>query len=219
VGFKYIAEVLWQLEQTGAYEDVSGAPEDFVLGTEESHGYLVTPKIRDKDAAASALLLAELSLDLKRQGKTVLDYLDEIYRCFGYFQTRLDTIVMTGIQGKQKMARMLDALRKEPPVAIGGLPVTRFEDLLDEEGRLGPLQGATDRGARNFLLFRLDERGRIALRPSGTEPKAKAYLEVWSAPRGGGMSDVAWRQSCEEVERLMERLSKGFQQLVVPLGG
>ena len=78
VGFKYIADVLWQLEQNGAYEDVAGTPEDFVIGCEESHGILVTPQIRDKDAAGAALLLAELALDQKRQGQTVLDYLDAV---------------------------------------------------------------------------------------------------------------------------------------------
>ena len=71
VGFKYIADVLWQLEQNGAYEDVRGTPDDFVIGCEESHGILVTPQIRDKDAAGAALLLAELALDQKRQGRTV----------------------------------------------------------------------------------------------------------------------------------------------------
>src|SRR5947207_4157389 len=66
VGFKYIAEVLWQLEQNGSYEDVQGSPEDFVIASEESHGILVTPKIRDKDAGGAAVLLAELALDQKR---------------------------------------------------------------------------------------------------------------------------------------------------------
>src|SRR5262249_42680948 len=68
VGFKYIADVLWQLEQHGAYQDVRGSPADFVIATEESHGILVTPQIRDKDAGAAALLLAELALDQKRKG-------------------------------------------------------------------------------------------------------------------------------------------------------
>ena len=73
VGFKYIADVLWQLEQTGAYDDVRGTPADFVIGAEESHGILATPQIRDKDAGAAALLLAELALDQKRRGQTVVN--------------------------------------------------------------------------------------------------------------------------------------------------
>src|SRR5439155_14892427 len=111
VGFKYIADVLWQLEQQGAYEDVRGTPEDFVIGCEESHGILVTPQIRDKDAGGAALLMAELALEQKRQGRTVLDYLDLLARQFGYFRNEGFQVVMSGILGKKNMARLLDALR------------------------------------------------------------------------------------------------------------
>src|SRR5207302_141233 len=89
VGFKYIAEVLWQLEQNGNYEEARGTPDDFVIASEESHGVLVTPQIRDKDAAGAALLLAELALEQKRAGKTVMDYLDAIERRFGYFKNEV----------------------------------------------------------------------------------------------------------------------------------
>src|SRR5262249_51264051 len=78
VGFKYHADVLWHLEHEGFYEDVRGTPEDFIIASEESHGILVTPKIRDKDSAGAALLLAELALDQKRQGRTVLHYLETL---------------------------------------------------------------------------------------------------------------------------------------------
>jgi phosphoglucomutase/phosphomannomutase len=210
VGFKYIADVLWHLERTGAYEDVRGTPDDFVLGCEESHGILVTPQIRDKDAAGAALLLAELALDEKRHGRSVLDYLDTLYRRFGYFKTELLPIIMTGVLGKQNMARMLDRLRASPPAEVGGLPVTGFEDLRDERGRMGPFKGETDRAARNFLLFRFGDRGRIALRPSGTEPKAKAYVEVWSPPAPGGVSADAWQRMCGDVDALAKRLAEDF---------
>jgi phosphoglucomutase/phosphomannomutase len=215
VGFKYVADVLWQLEQRGAYEDVRGTPEDFVIGGEESHGILVTPQIRDKDAAGAALLLAELALSQKRQGLMVLDYLDMLGRRFGYFRTDLVPVVMTGIQGKQNMSRMLDSLRTTPPRTIGGLAVTEFEDLRDERGRLGPIKGATDAAARNVLLFRLGDAGRIALRPSGTEPKAKAYLEVCSAPRAGGASDEAWHNTRKRVDDLVSVLRKDFLRQVL----
>jgi phosphoglucomutase/phosphomannomutase len=210
VGFKYIADVLWQLEQHGSYEDVRGTPEDFVIAGEESHGILVTPQIRDKDAGAAALLLAELALDQKRRSRSVLHYLEALSRQFGYFRTELVPVVMTGVLGRQNMARMLDSLRAEPPREIGGLTVTACEDLRDERGRLGPLKGATDAAARNVLLFRLGERGRIALRPSGTEPKAKAYLEAYSAPRAPGSSDAAWQRTCHEVDELIEQLASDF---------
>jgi phosphoglucomutase/phosphomannomutase len=212
VGFKYIADVLWHLEQDGGYEDVRGTPEDFVIGCEESHGILVTPQIRDKDASGAALLLAELALDQKRQGRTVLDYLDQLYRQFGYFRNEGVPVVMTGILGKQNMARMLDALRASPLKAIAGLPVTHFEDLRDEHGHFGPLKGATDAASRNVLVYHLGERARVVLRPSGTEPKAKTYLEVNSAPCPPGASAEAWQRTCREVDELIGRLGKEFVQ-------
>jgi phosphoglucomutase/phosphomannomutase len=219
VGFKYIADVLRQLEEQGAYEDVRGTPEDLVIACEESHGILVTPKIRDKDAAGAALLLAELALEQKRRNHTVLDYLDRIYRQFGYFRNDGVPVVMTGIQGKQNMARMLDAMRASPPETIADLKVTAFEDLRDESGRLGPLKGATDASARNVLLFHLGDKARIALRPSGTEPKAKTYIEVCSPPCPAGATAQAWRKTCGEVDELAKRLADDFQRQALQLIG
>src|SRR5207302_2662143 len=115
VGFKYIADVLGNLEQNGAYEEVQGTPEDFVIGCEESHGILVTPQIRDKDAGGAALLLAELALEQKRRGRTVADYLEVLERQFGYFDNKIISLAMTGVEGKQQMARMIDRLRAAPP--------------------------------------------------------------------------------------------------------
>jgi phosphoglucomutase/phosphomannomutase len=219
VGFKYIADVLWQLEQHGAWEDVRATPDDLVIACEESHGILVTPKIRDKDAGGSALLMAELALDQKRQGRSVLDYLESIFRQFGYFRNEVVMVSMPGIQGKQQMARMLDLLRSSPPREMAGLPVTAFEDLRDESGRLGPFKGGTDRAARNFLILRLGDRGKIALRPSGTEPKAKAYIEVCSPPCPPGTSSADWQRSCAAVDELFERLSRGFLKYALGLVG
>jgi phosphoglucomutase len=219
VGFKYIADVLWQLEQNGAYEDVRGTPEDLVIGCEESHGILLTPKIRDKDAGASALLLAELALDQKRRGRTVLDYLDQLARDFGYFRNEGVTVTMTGIEGKRDMARMLDALRRSPPREIAGLPVTSFEDFRDERGRFGPIKGATDFAGRNVLLFRLGEQARVVLRPSGTEPKAKTYLEACSPPCKAGTPVAEWQRTCRAVDELVRRLGADFQKKALGLIG
>lgn len=210
VGFKYVADVLWQLEQGGAYEDVRGTPEDFVIGVEESHGILVTPQVRDKDAGGAALLLAELALDQKRRGQTVLDYLDRLEHEFGYFHNTGVPVFMTGLEGRQQMARLLDRLRAEPLQEVAGLAVTGFEDLRDERGRFGPLKGATDAASRNVLVFRCGERARVVLRPSGTEPKAKIYLEVCTPPCPPGTPPEAWRRRCREADELLERLSADF---------
>ncbi|HKB03234.1 MAG TPA: phospho-sugar mutase [Gemmataceae bacterium] len=215
VGFKYIAEVIWQLESAGAYEDVTGAPADFVLGCEESHGIQTTPDLRDKDAGGAAVLLAEMALEQKRQGRTVPEYLDALARQFGYFRNEVLNLVMTGIEGKSNMVRMLDALRKKPPRAVGGLAVTSVEDLRDENGRMGPLKGATDAASRNVLIFRLGEVAKVVLRPSGTEPKAKAYLEVRSAPWKPGVTGEAWDAACREVDAMAQRIATDFLGLAL----
>jgi phosphoglucomutase len=215
VGFKYIADVLWHLEQDGSFEEVRGTPEDFVIASEESHGILVTPSIRDKDSAGAALLMAELALEQKRQGRTVLDYLEALYRQFGYFRHEGVSVVLSGILGKKNMARMLDDLRATPPGEIGGLAVSAFEDLRDEQGHLGPIKGATDFASRNVLIFQLGERARIALRPSGTEPKAKTYIEACSAPCPAGASVADWQRTCRDVDELAKRLADDFLRMAL----
>jgi phosphoglucomutase/phosphomannomutase len=210
VGFKYVAEALWQLEQTGAYEDVQGTPADFVLACEESMGYLLTPQIRDKDAGASALVLAEAALDQKRRGRTLGNYLEQIGRQVGYFRNTLQTIALPGIEGKENMARMLDRLRASPPEEIAGLRATAFEDLRNQDNWLGPIKGATDLAARNFLIFHFGERARISVRPSGTEPKAKLYIEACSAACPAGASESKWRTICQEVDAVAGRLATDF---------
>jgi len=218
VGFKYHADVIAQLEATGAYGDFRGTPADFVIATEESHGILATPGIRDKDSACAALLLAEVALHQKRQGRTVPDYLNDLNRQFGYFRNELLNIVMKGLEGKSNMLRMLNALRQSPPADIGGLPVVKFEDLQDESGRLGPFRGNTDRAARNFLIFRLAGDGltaKVCLRPSGTEPKAKAYLEVACEPYQAGTPLANWELTCQRVDATVQRLATAFLTLAL----
>ena len=210
VGFKYIADVLWQLESTGAYEDVRGTPADFILGCEESHGILTTSQIRDKDAGGAAVLIAEMALEQKRQGRSVVDYLEQIFRQFGYFRNEVLNIIMKGIEGKSHMARMLDTMRASPPAKIGGLNVTEVEDLRDENGRLGPHKGATDVASRNVLIFRLGESAKVVLRPSGTEPKAKAYIEVSTQPCPANAPKETWEKTCKTCDELVQRIATDF---------
>jgi phosphoglucomutase len=216
VGFKYVADAIWQLEQNGSVEDVRGTPQDFVIATEESHGILLTPQLRDKDAGAAALLLAELALDQKRQGSTVVDYLDRLAREFGYYHNSGVPVFLPGLQGRQLMMQLLDRLRAAPPRQLAGLTVTAVEDLRDEEGRFGPLKGGTDAASRNVLIFRLGESAKVVLRPSGTEPKAKIYLEVCSPPCPA-LPPAAWKRSCQEVEELAARLSAEFVRYALAL--
>ncbi len=213
VGFKYHADVLWQLESTGQYGDVRGSVTDFVIASEESHGILATAGIRDKDSACAALLLAEAALYQKRQGRTLVEYLDDLNRQFGYFRNELLNIVLTGLEGKVNMGRMLNALRKTPPKHIGGMAVASFEDLQDTDGRMGPFKGDTDKAARNFLIFRLAGDGieaKVCLRPSGTEPKAKAYIEVSGQPWKAGTPQTAWDAACAVIDTRVQDLATDF---------
>src|SRR5262249_57507612 len=98
------------------------------------------------------------------------EYVEEGGGAFGYFGNEGVPVFMRGVQGRKQMAEMLDRLRADPPREVGGLEVAGFEDRRDPTGRLGPLKGATDAAARNVLVFRLGERARVVLRPSGTEP-------------------------------------------------
>src|SRR5262249_28151301 len=121
----------------------------------------------------------------------------------------------TGIEGKEQMGKMLDLLRKKPPTSIANLSVTKFEDLRDENGRMGPLKGATDAAGRNVLLFHLGDSARIALRPSGTEPKAKVYVEASSPPAAANMSQDRWGHVCRTVDELAKELAADFQRLAL----
>jgi len=210
VGFKNMAEVLRQFEENGSFEDVRATPADMIISTEESHGILAMPQLRDKDAGAACLMLAELALEEKRNGRTVLDRLNDIARQFGYFRNELVNIAMQGIEGKQLMTKMMDSLRSNPPKEIGGMRVTQFEDLRDPNGRMGPIRGATDAAGRNVLVFRLGESASVVLRPSGTEPKAKAYIEVASEPAKRGLSENDWESMCRRVDLDVQRLADDF---------
>lgn len=214
VGLKFVAEVLRQLEQTGTYEDISGTPADFVIGGEESHGVLAMPQLRDKDGASACLMLAELTLDCKRRGDTLARHLDELYRRFGYVRTELRNLMLPGIQGKLQIAHMMQRLRNDPPKSIAGLNVTGFEDWRDESGRLGPIKGETDAATRNLLLFQFGENARLAIRPSGTEPKAKVYVEVSSPPRTSGSSEEEWLRTCQGIDETAKRLANEFATMI-----
>ena len=173
------------------------------------------PEIRDKDSGSACLLLAELALFQKRRGRSVLDHLEYLNRTYGYFWNGLQNLVMTGILGKQQMMAMLTSMRNDHPKEIGGRKVTKVVDYWNEESRLGPIKGDTDRASRNLLIFHVEGNAKVALRPSGTEPKAKAYIEAATEPCTPGTSPADWQKMCADTVAAGEALGKAFVTLAM----
>ncbi|NOY26825.1 MAG: phospho-sugar mutase, partial [Oligoflexia bacterium] len=144
VGFKYIGDALHHLETDGEFAGVRARLGDFALGAEESHGLLITPAIRDKDAAGAALLIAELASLEKARGRTLVDTLEDLWRRVGYVKNLLKSTVMLGAEGRARIATVMDHFRLHPPTEIGGRAVTAFRDRQDPTGIFGPHKSATD---------------------------------------------------------------------------
>lgn len=187
VGFKYVADGLRRLETTGEWGSIRASEVVFVGAAEESHGVLVTDRIRDKDAAGGAVLLAWLAAEVADTGQTLVDVLERLWVEHGYVRNDQVSITYGGAVGQLRLAELLDRLRAERPSRIGSREVVASFDHRDETGRLGPFVSESDRAARNVLVYHLaagarDDGARVILRPSGTEPKLKVYVEVQGVP-------------------------------------
>ncbi len=206
VGFKYVAAVLDELERTGSYRGVRATTADFVVAVEESHGVLLTSEIRDKDASGAALVLAEMAARMRAEGRAIPDLLADLEREHGVVVNRLTSMIMRGAAGQAAIERIQDELRRAPPAEIGGAAVRRVVDHWDESqgSRFGPLRSATDRAARNVLVFHLDGDARVIIRPSGTEPKNKTYTEAATPPLQPGVDLTRVRAECEARARALE---------------
>ena len=186
VGFKYVADVLRALDEEGSYGPLHADAVRYVAGLEESHGVLVTDQMRDKDAAGGAVVLAALADEAAARGETLVDVLRGLEFAHGYVACAQLNLQFPGATGANQMRGLLDRMRASPPATLGGRPVEAFIDHWDQRGRFGPFRSASDRAGRNVLVARLgagavDRGARVILRPSGTEPKLKVYLEVAGA--------------------------------------
>lgn len=171
IGFKYIGETILKTE---------GTQERFIIGGEESYGLLKGTYARDKDGAIGALLLAEYAAELKAAGKTLYDRLIELYSEHGIYVENLATAQFPGADGFKNMQRIMQELRSNPPTELGGYPVSRIHDyssLTTTELATGATT-TIDCITGNVVVFELgDSRRRVTVRPSGTEPKLKLYLQ------------------------------------------
>ena len=168
-GFKWIADIINHKQQ-----------EQFLVGGEESYGYLIGDAVRDKDAVASAVMIAEMAANAKSQGRTVLQQLEAIHREFGQYQERLISITKKGRSGAQEIADMMTALRNNPPKTLAGSPVIIAIDhsnSIQTDLRTG-VTSSTGLPASNVLQFITEAGDKVSARPSGTEPKIKFYFSV-----------------------------------------
>jgi phosphoglucomutase len=202
VGFKYIAEELNRLEREGKIRG-------FILGTEESHGILVGDYCRDKDAAGAAIWIGELASEQKKNGKTLVDFLDEIYSHYGYCHNHLTEIRLLGAKGVEQIASIMDHLRSEAIENFDGFSVIQMIDRW--QGDPQPHLSVTDTSSRNVLVFKfkdfpLTQGLRVTVRPSGTEPKIKMYYEVTGKPFPIETAD----ENKNQVVAIRQKLEKSF---------
>lgn len=145
----------------------------YVFGGEESYGYLASDRVRDKDANAAVLMFAEMAAGLASAGKSIPEYLDEVYLRYGYYSEDMINIYYEGASGAARINAILESYRKEPPSKVGGIAVTGWKDfgtqtLHDADGKEIPKQ--------DFYFIELENGYSFAVRGSGTEPKIKFYI-------------------------------------------
>ena len=198
-GFKYIGEQIALLE-------AEGHPERFVMGFEESYGYLTGTSVRDKDAVNASLVICRMAAHYKARGLTLADALRDAEKRFGAFRNLLENHAFAGQEGMRKMAAMMSALRKDPPREVMGLKLCRLQDFetkTDTDLETGSVTPIT-LPKSNVLKFYYGDKVTAVVRPSGTEPKLKIYHAV----RG---------DSPEEAEKLLQNWQEAFGKITEQL--
>jgi phosphoglucomutase len=167
-GFKYIGEKIGEIEQSGGC---------FLLGFEESCGYLAGTFVRDKDAVIASALIACAAVRQRLRGKSLLERLDELSRKYGYFHERLISVPIAASIGA---GEAMESLRRDIPDSVGGFPVVEVHDYLTgwTKRRGTGVRVPIDLPRENCIQLMLTECGKVTLRPSGTEPKLKLYIAV-----------------------------------------
>lgn len=184
-GFKYIGEKIREFEDTG--------DKTYLFGFEESYGYLAGNFVRDKDAVIAAMLVCEMCLYYKEQGKSLYDALIELYEKYGYFKETLVSVELKGKEGQEKISSCIEALRHTPIDEIDGVKVVKRLDykLSVEEEVLKQTKSTINLPKSNVLKYILEDGSYFVVRPSGTEPKMKVYLAVKSNGLDNAENDIA----------------------------
>ena len=160
-GFKWIGDQIARLEADGEVER-------FILGFEESYGYLAGPYVRDKDAIIGSMLICEMAAYYRSIGSSIKERLEAIYAKYGRYLNKVDSFEFPGLSGMDKMAGIMASLRQNPPAQIGGYKVVKVTDYENT--------AETGLPAANVLVYALEGGATVIVRPSGTEPKIKTYF-------------------------------------------
>ena len=194
-GFKYIGDQIDQLKD-------AGEEDRFLMGFEESYGYLVGTHARDKDAIVATMLCVEMASYYAEKGMDLYEAMDALYQKYGYYLNGTVNASFPGAAGADKMASIMDGLRKNPPTEIAGYKVVGMTDYATgpEMPRVSGLQKeeAQVLPTANVIEFRLEDDNKVIFRPSGTEPKVKAYLFSKGATRAESEAVRAKLQEASE---------------------
>ena len=209
IGFKYIGELIRNKETT---------TEQFVIGGEESYGLLKGTYARDKDGASGALLLAEYAAELKQQGVTLFDRLLQLYGEYGVFVEDLVNVQLPGADGFARMQNIMEQLRGDTPTVMAGYEVTAVQDYktLERRDMIANESHHIDCISGNVLVFELgDTRRRITVRPSGTEPKLKLYMQWHEEADSQDMART--REQYQAVKEQLAELGAALEQQITAL--
>ncbi len=186
-GFKYIGELITNLE-------AEGRADDFIMGFEESYGYLAGTHARDKDAVVASMLICEMAAFYKTKGMNLVDVMNSLYDEFGYYGNDVQSYTFEGAAGMEKMAGIMDGLRAEPPKEIAGFAVKAISDYKSSKTVFTDGgEEAIDLPKSNVLAYALEGGNKVIVRPSGTEPKIKAYITAI------GKSKAESKALCEKL--------------------
>ena len=175
-GFKYIGDIIAELEEK------EGSADSYLLGFEESYGYLSGGYVRDKDAVDGSMLICEMASYYKGKGMTLVDAMNALYEKYGYYKNDLMNFGFEGEDGMKTMNGIMDTLRSAPPAEIAGAKVVGRSDYQASKS-YGDVEGDIDLPKSNVLEYRLENGCKLIVRPSGTEPKIKIYLSGKGATR------------------------------------
>ncbi len=197
-GFKYIAAKIKELEGI----------ERFILGGEESYGYLVGDFVRDKDAVISCAMIAEAAAWAKDQGKTLWDILQDIYLKHGFFKEKLISVKKEGRSGAEAIQKMMDNFRDKAPDSINGIHVAMVNDFLKQKAidKISDLRYDIHLPKSNVLQFIMVDGSKVSIRPSGTEPKIKFYVSVRDKAKNPGELSAVEATLDKRIDSILDTL-------------